>query len=447
MDYRKTAELCLEKAREHFDEAEVYVLSSSALVIEQYNGKLEKYSISNDGGLSLRVRSGKRWASTYSEKISADAVPDLLKKVTEVIDVSEENEHLRLYSPSPDENYRALPRTDQNGFDAEKMLSQSEALCKVIQKKDPSVHTAEVTVQANVNTRLLLNSNGLDREERNRYALVIATAVLDKEGEKKTDYVFRKIENFEALPIEEMADELIKKISGFYGARSIASGKYRVLLDYDTLGTLLLVFSSGFSAEQIQKGMSLLAGKKGEKIASDCVTIFDDPLCAEGFGQSAFDGEGLPTYPLCLVKNGILQDYLYDMETAAKEGLKSNARATRSYKGKSSPGLTTLVLEKGNKSCDELLAQVGNGLMITDLQGFHSGLNPISGDFSLPAKGYVIENGKIGRPVNQITVAGNLFTFLKTIEEVGSEAKLSSSGSVIPSLILSELAVSGDEEA
>lgn len=446
MNFRKTAELCLQKAREQFDEAEVYVISSSALNIHHYNGKLEKYSLSDEGGLSLRVRKGQRWASTYSEKVSEDAIPDLLKKVSEVIEVSEENEHLKLYVPQDDEDYQPLPKVDDSGFDAAGMLKQSEALCKAIQAKDPSVHTAEVTVQGALSTRLLLNSNGLDREESNRYAIVLATAVLEKDGDMKTDYVFRKLDNFEALPIDEMVSELVDKISDFYGAKSLASGKYRVLMDYDTLGTFLLVFSMGYSAEMVQKGMSLLAGKKGQKIASDCVNILDDPLSENGFERAAFDGEGLPTYPLYLIKNGVLQDYLYDIETAAKEGVNSNARATRSYKGKSSPGLTTLVLEKGSKSYDELIAHVGDGLLITELQGFHSGLNPISGDFSLPAKGFLIENGKKGRPVNQITIAGNYFTFLNSIEAVGNDARLCSSGSFVPSVVISELSVAGDSE-
>ena len=155
-------------------------------------------------------------------------------------------------------------------------------------------------------------------------------------------------------------------------------------------------FEPIFYAESVQKGLSLLKDKVDKLVANKNFTLIDDPFIKEGFNTCSFDGEGTATSVKKIIDEGVLKTYLYNWKTAVKDGVKSTGNGFRnSYKSSVSTSATNLYVEKGDKSLEEILETVDKGVMITDLQGLHSGLNPVSGDYSLSAHGYEIENGKI----------------------------------------------------
>ena len=194
-------------------------------------------------------------------------------------------------------------------------------------------------------------------------------------------------------------------------------------------------------AEEVQKKSSFFIGKLNEKVASSKVTIEDRPLDKTLFARG-FDDEGVATYNKPIIKNGKLQTYLYNLTTAAKDGVATTGNASRGG-GKMHISPFYLVFKPGKKSQEELFKEVDNGVYITEVTGLHAGMNPQSGNFSLQSTGFLIKDGKKDRALDIITVSGNLMDVFKDIIEVGNDSKQFTSGSSAPSVIIKKIAVSG----
>ena len=168
---------------------------------------------------------------------------------------------------------------------------------------------------------------------------------------------------------------------------------------------LISAFSPMFSADEAQNGRSLMANKEGEAVADPLVTITDDPF--DPAAPRAFDGEGTPCKTKAIVENGVLRTLLHNLKTAAKAGVESTGNAARpSAASTVSVAPTVLRLEPGANTEEALLLALGDGLIVSEVEGIHAGVDPISGDFSLKAAGFLAEGGRVVRPVSNITVAG-----------------------------------------
>jgi PmbA protein len=206
-----------------------------------------------------------------------------------------------------------------------------------------------------------------------------------------------------------------------------------------------MAFSPMFSADEAQKGCSLLAGTEGQSIASGRVTIMDDPF--DPIAPRAFDGEGTPCVQKPVVEKGVLKTLLHNLKTAAKAGVETTGNASRASAA-SPVGVapTVLRIEPGDKAPDTLVAEMKDGLIIVELEGLHAGVDTISGDFSLKAAGFLVQDGTIVRPVTGITVAGNFIDLMEDVSAVGNDLKyaLPSGGYFAsPSLLVAKLSVAG----
>ena len=212
--------------------------------------------------------------------------------------------------------------------------------------------------------------------------------------------------------------------------------------------SLLSAYSPVFSAKNARLGLSLLAGKEGEKIASEIVTLTDDPMREGNDIVTPFDAEGVATYRKNVIENGVLKTLLHNLESAALDGVESTGNASKG--GYSAPvGISpySFCIEAGELSFDELLGVCENGIYITELKGLHAGTNSVTGDFSLESAGYLIENGKLTRAVKSFTVAGNFFTLLKDVAalsdkvDTGVPTSFTSYGS--PDVLVKNMSVAG----
>ena len=225
------------------------------------------------------------------------------------------------------------------------------------------------------------------------------------------------------------------------GGEACESKKYKAILHPDVVTSLMKAYIGHANAEEVQKQSSLFIGKIGQKIASKKVTIEDRPLQKNPFARW-FDDEGVATYNKPIIKNGVLETYLYNLTTAAKAGVQTTGNG---YGGGSKKGIssTFLYLKPGKKNLDQLFEEVGDGVYITDVQGLHAGLNPQSGNFSLQSTGFMIENGKKGKPLDLITVSGNLLELFADVLEVGNDVDVSPNGISAESLLIKKIVVSG----
>ena len=243
--------------------------------------------------------------------------------------------------------------------------------------------------------------------------------------------------------VKQATDEAIARL----GATTVKTGKYDVIFDRRRVRSLLGAYSSIFSGKAALQGLSLLKGKEGEQIASDKLTLVDDPFYAENPVKCAFDAEGVPTKEKTLIERGVLKTLLYDLTNARKAGVETTGNAARGYADPVSVAPYCLRIEAGEETREEMIARMGNGLFVTEMKGLHAGANAVTGDFSIESAGFLVENGKLTRPVHSFTVAGNFFELLKAIDGVASNVEMGAPGRsaiAAPDVLVRGLSVAGE---
>ena len=202
-----------------------------------------------------------------------------------------------------------------------------------------------------------------------------------------------------------------------------------------------------FSADRVQKDISALKGKIGQMIASEMITLVEDPHRTGAMASSSFDSEGVPTVPKRIIDNGVLKTYLYNLKTAHKDGVKSTGNASKgTYKGTIGTAPSNIYIEPGKVPFENLIGSIEEGVFIVGFQGLHAGLDSISGDFSLQCHGFEVRNGKLGKPVSQITVSGNFFEMLNAIDAIADDLIFSIMANDFmgaPSIRINKMAISG----
>ncbi len=233
------------------------------------------------------------------------------------------------------------------------------------------------------------------------------------------------------------------------GAVSHTTGSFPVVLDAKVVAELLDAFMPAFFARNVQSRMSVLAGRIGEQIGGENISILEDPFMEGGFRNRNFDDEGVPTVAKAIVDKGVLKCWLHNRATARKDECVSGGNGFKGrYNESVTTGYTNIYIPKGELTRDQLMEQMGSGLLITGVSGVFAGARPNSGDFSLISNGFRVEEGKIHHAVNQITIAGNFFEMLKNVQAIGCDEHWMTavSGNVkVPSLYVSSLAISGKE--
>ena len=212
-------------------------------------------------------------------------------------------------------------------------------------------------------------------------------------------------------------DDAVLRATRMLGAQKARSGRYTVVFDPRVISTLLGVVSSGLSGEAVVKGRSLFAGRIGESVAAPTVTLVDDPTDSRAFGAASHDGEGLACRRNVLISDGMLRMFVYDTVAARRAGTSSTGSAVRGgFAGTPGAGCRALVADARRRStAQEILAAVGDGLYVQSVTGIHSGVNPVSGDFSVGAEGLMIRGGALAEPVREITVASTLQRMLQSV--------------------------------
>lgn len=431
---------------EGIEAAEVYTASNDTFRAMSNNGEVDNYSVATRGGLSLRGLYKGKMGYAATEADDEKAISQLVTGVIESAELVEDDAVQEIYKG--DEKY---PEID-NYAPALDAVSEDEKLRLLLEMEDKALRCGDERIkQVNYNlittvsaSARIVNTYGLDLSRRDNQ-IVAYLSVVAKEGDRvATGTGFACGRDFKAIDADKIAKEAVEEALFYLNAAPVASGSYRVIIDRRCMPDLLGTFSSVFSADQAQRGMSLLAGREGEMIASPCVTLMDDPHMPGGLVSSAFDAEGVATKVKPVIENGKLTTLLHNLKTARKAGVKSTGNASkRGYASAIGVEPSNFYFKPGEKTLAELMRDMGNGLVITEVSGLHAGANPVSGDFSLLAKGYTVENGEKARAVEQITVAGNFYAMLKNIRALGSDLEFVGSPVGSPSVDVGEMNIAG----
>ncbi|WP_202711496.1 TldD/PmbA family protein [Sporosalibacterium faouarense] len=450
MTKKEFIDLLFEKGRlAGIEDMEVFVQRNSELELMVFKGEIDKFSKAEEEGLSFRGIYRGKMGYSYTEKIDETSLNILIEELISNAKVIDSEDIEEMFEGS--ESYREVNVYDESfqNISTEEKISFIKALEKEAFNSDPRVTAVDYCLFGeNTINSIMKNTKGLDIEDKANVAYGYISAIV-KEGEDvKNGARYVVSNNFADFNPKKLANEAVKEAVSMLGAKSVKSDNYPIILRNNAAASLLEAFAPIFSAEQVQKNLSLLKDKLNETIANDNITLIDDPFMKKGVASKSFDGEGVATKYKRIIENGVLNTYLHNMKTAKKDGVESTGNAYKaSYKSSIEIAPTNMYIEEGDTSLEELISTTNNGILIIELQGLHSGLDIISGDFSLSAYGYLIKNGEINRPVNQITVAGNYYDMLKNIEEVGSDIKFNLPGYGYigsPSLKIKELSVSGE---
>lgn len=426
------------------DNFEVYFTSSENETIKVFKGEVDTYSNSQNMGISFRVKVDDKMGYSYTESLEDDDVIPLIEKAISNAKVIENLDTVDIYGEKA--TYKKIDSFNPNlkNITIDQKIDFLLTAEKTALDLDPRVKSVNYcAIGSGYGENIIKNSKGLDLYH-NGNSIYAYIAVVVQDGDSiKNDSAYIVTKDFSEMDPIKLATEVVNKALNKLSSISIESKTYNVIIENDTFADLLGSMSGIFSAEAVQKGVSKLKDKIGEVVASPIVTITDNPHLKNGYGSAPFDAEGVPTLCKSLIKNGVLKTYLYNLKTAKKDSVKTTGNAAKGgYKGTMGISSFNLYLEKGDLSFQELLNKLQNGILITGFSGLHSGLNSISGDFSLATEGFLVENGVITKPLNQVTSAGNFFDLLKNIEYIGTDLKFNLSGIGSPSLLIKNISIS-----
>ena len=424
--------------------AEVYYVGGESFQTRARDGEIDSYQVSASEGLSLRGTVGGRMGYASTEAFDDEAIAQLVEGVKESAALVETDVQDEIFAG--EKEYPTLEEvpTDLDQVSADKKLELCLELEKLAHEGDVRITKADAMLSTRKSVRRLKNSYGLDLSSEGSAFSAYASAIAVEDGSTADGGERAQGHMIADLDVKKVAENAVQDAIGQLHGEPVATGEYRVIMDRHAMSALLRTFSGVFSAESAQQNLSLLKGKEGTVVAADIVTLMDDPLFPGGLNSRTFDAEGSASRTKAVIDKGVLTTLLHTRKTAKKQGVEPTGNANRmGYSAAVHVGPTNMFLKPGEKSLDELMADVGEGLVITGLSGLHAGANPASGDFSLLSNGYTVEGGKRGKAVERVTVAGNFYEVLKSIRAVGSDLELPLSGVDSPSVDIGTLKVSG----
>ena len=430
------------------EEVEVYVARGTETEVRAYDGQVESLTSATSAGIGIRVvvdhRLGFAWAGSLDESVLGETLAEARDNARFVT----ADEHVQLAVPDGveavpvdlwDEGLASVPTA--------RKVELALALEAQARTADPRIRQVDAADYGDVALESALVSTTGIRSSSRKTSGYLSVGVIAGEGEaSQTGGGYSVGRGFDGLDPARACDDAVTRAVRLLGAIKGPSGRSTVVFDRRMATTLLSIVSSALSGEAVAKGRSFFAGRIGEQVGHPGLTLVDDPTDPRAYGAAAYDAEGLACRRNVLIDSGVLQGYLYDTVSGSRAGVASTGSAVRGgFAGTPGPGCRALTLAPGPEGYDEdgVLAAVGEGLFVQSMTGVHSGVNPISGDFSVGAEGLMIRDGKLAEPVREITVASTLQRMLLSLVAVGADVEWLPSVAAGQPLAIGDMQISG----
>ena len=407
------------------DFADIFLEHKSMTGIVLEGEKIERVHSGIDAGAGIRVLAGDTTAYAYTNDLSPQGLKEAAHMVSRAVGGGKGECNLDLRTVKPAVEFRIEERPDE--VETSRKARAVVAADRAAREVDKGlVKQVIVSYGDTVQEVVIANSEGEYIEDERIRTRITVNAVAAEGGVIQTGYeAAGSLAGFELL--KRFLPEDLGRVAGERAVRMLKAkpapaGKMPVVLSGEAGGTMVHeACGHGLEADLAQKKLSVYTGKKGEKVASELVTVIDDATMADRYGTYSFDDEGVPARKVVLIENGILKDYLYDRLTAGKEGLSSNGHGRReSYQHKPIPRMANTYIAPGKTDPDKIIKEAKNGLLVRKMGGGQ--VNTTNGDFVFDvAEGYLIEDGQVGPLVRGATLTGNGPEVLRTIEMVGSD--------------------------
>jgi PmbA protein len=394
----------------------------------------------------VRAFSEGRSGYAYGTDLRDEAVAELARSAFAAAEVADPDEHEGLPEECASAEVEGLASQEMAAWSTDRKLELALEVERAARARE-GVTQVENAVYSDAEAQVAIaNSRGFAAGYSATEAWAYASAFAGEGADLMTGLGVGLGRDPAALDPEAIGAEAAERALGLVGARQPESRRCPVLLDAFVAASFLGFIGSILSAEAVQRGRSLFAEKEGEEVAHPSLALSDDGVDPEGPSSAPFDGEGSPRRRTPLIEGGRLRTFLFDARTARKAGRRTTGNAARgSYRSPPSVGTSNLVVDAGQGDLGALAAQAGEGLYVTEVAGLHSGVNPVSGTFSVGAVGRLIEGGELGSPVRELTIASDLVSMLRSVRAVGAEARWVPFGGSVksPPVLIGEMSVSG----
>jgi PmbA protein len=428
-------------------EAEAYASRDSGREVRVHGGEVESFTAATQSGLGIRAWSGGRVGYAYGTDLSEGGIGTIAARAAEAAAIADEDDSAVAPDPAPVEALPGLSHPSVAGWTTAQVAELALGVERAALDADDRVAGVEQAVYADSADRVAIASSvGVAGEFESSECFAYLQALAEGEGARETGLGFGLGRGPEDLDPEAIGREAAARATEMIGATKPDSRSCPVVLDPTVAASFAGLIGGALGAHAVQRGRSPFAGCLGDEVASDVFVLHDDGRDPGGSASAPFDGEGVPRRRTPLIEGGRLRAFLYDTYTAKREGVESTGNAARAgYRSQPRPAASNLIVSSGRSSFTELLAEAGDGVFVTDVAGLHSGVNPVTGVFSVGASGRAIRGGELAEPLREFTIAGDLVAMLGNVRAAGAEARwVPFGGSVCtPPLLIDAMAVSG----
>jgi PmbA protein len=427
------------------EQLEVVVVHERETEARAYGGEVESLTVAESRGVGVRVVSGNQQGFAYTGTLDRDAVEEALAEARDNMSFATPDEYCGVAEPDgvapADLDLYSLALPGHPTDDKVAMALELERLTLSADERIIGIESAEYS--DSVSEAAVATTTGIRSTSRETGCFLSTYALAEQDGETQTGFGFSLGREPGDLDIEIASREAAERATRMLGAVKPPSGRLTVVLDPWVSAQFLGIVGGTLSGEMVQKGRSLFAERLGDNVAAPGVTLIDDPTDMCAFTASATDGEGLATRRNVLIDGGRLDRFVHNSQTARRASTVSTGSAVRGYSSTPGAGVRAVSVVPGTLSQADLVAGIDDGILIQGVSGLHSGVNPVSGDFSTGAEGIRIRGGQLAEPVREFTIASTIQRMLLDIEAIGCDLQWLPMKAAGVTLVIGELTISG----
>jgi PmbA protein len=428
------------------EQVEAFVARGRDTEIQVFNGEVESLSSAESAGIGIRVVTGSRQGFAYAGSLAPEVVGETLEEARDNAGFASEDPFVGLARPDGvAASNLDLWRDDLATYPTDVKVARALELERAVRAADPRIRLVESAEWGDAAVEsAVATSTGIQAASRRTACYLSAFAVAGEGTDTQTGGGFSVGRSPSDLDLDKAAADAVERATRLLGAVKPKSDHLTVVFEPRITATLLGILAGTLDGESVLKGRSLFADRVGEEVSVSGFTLVDDPTDPEAYGATQYDAEGLATRRNVLIEGGVLQHFLYNTYAARRAGTTGTASAVRAgFKSAPSTGARAVSIVPGDRSPEEILAFVGDGLLVQSVSGIHSGVNAVSGDFSVGAEGVLIKGGALAGPVREFTIASTIQRMLAGVVAIGNDLERLPSSATGLTLAVADVSMSG----
>jgi len=427
------------------EQIEAVVVRGLDTEIKVYEGEVESLSSAQSQGVGVRVISAERQGFAYAGTFDDEVLAETLAEARDNAAFGTADEFLGLAEPDGVGKAELdLWRDELVDFPTDDKVAMALELERAVRSADRRISGIESAEYVDsISEAAIATTTGVRSSSRDTGCYVATYAMAEENGETQTGFGFSVGREPGLLDVARAGTDAAERATRMLGATKPSSERVTVVLDPWVTAQFLGILGFTLNGESVLKGRSLFAERLGDEVASSVITLVDDPTDVRAFTATDTDGEGLATRRNVLIDGGVLKKFVHNAYTARRLGTVSTGSAVRGFKSTPSVGCMATMIQPGTKSPSQLIADVSDGVLVQEVAGLHSGVNPISGDFSTGAEGLRIRGGAVGEPLREFTIASTLQKMLKDVVAVGDDLEFLPMSAAGVSMVIRDVTLSG----